>query len=250
MYLKILNLLSFSFMLLSNYFIIDVFDNKPISNISKTYNTNLAPPNWAFSIWGLIYLYLFIFCIAQFIPSLKLNNFVNNIGIWFIMSNILNSLWIYIFTIGNPVAIAMSLGIITLLLIVLLICQSKGKFFSKDSTLSEILLGNIPFSIYLGWIITATILNLFTTLKAFEFDYIDSNLMYISGILFVALIYFLNLYKKNNYVTLVVFIYVLISLYIKHGNNKTLTLYNITITIALFILVLCKIIIDIIIKNK
>ena len=154
------------------------------------------------------------------------------------------------FTIGNPVAIAMSLGIITLLLIVLLICQSKGKFFSKDSTLSEILLGNIPFSIYLGWIITATILNLFTTLKAFEFDYIDSNLMYISGILFVALIYFLNLYKKNNYVTLVVFIYVLIILYIKHGNNKTLTLYNITITIALFILVLCKIIIDIIIKNK
>lgn len=251
MYLKIFNLLSFLITMGGNYFVIDGYNNHlPISNVSKTFNTSLTPPDWTFAIWGVIYIYIFLFCIGQFLPSFKLNNFVKNIGPWFIVSNVLNLLWIYIFTIGSPFAIAISFSIILLLLISLYICQIEGKFFSKESTLSEIILGNIPFSIYLGWLITATIVNFFTVLKAYNFKYIDDNLFYLFGIITATLIYLYNLYKNNNYVTMIVFAYVLIALYTKHENNKTLTIGNTTVIIVITISVLSKILIDAIFKNK
>lgn len=125
-----------------------------------------------------------------------------------------------------------------------------GNFFSKESTLSEIILGNIPFSIYLGWVITATIINFFTMLKAYNFKYVDNDLFYIFGIIVATTIYLYNLYKNNNYVTMIVFAYVLIALYTKHENNKTLTICNISTIIVITISVLSKILIDAIFKSK
>ena len=95
--IKIFNLLSFIITLLCNYFTTNGFGPfHSITNVSNTYKNLLSPPNWAFSIWGLIYLCLTIFCIVQFIPNV-LTNTVININVLFILSNILNIVWLLVF---------------------------------------------------------------------------------------------------------------------------------------------------------
>lgn len=240
--LKIFNAVMFFGTIFTNFFVIDgVGSLKPIGNISNEYNTLLTPPDWAFSIWGLIYSGLLLFNICQFFPQLGLNQEVKNIGPIFIISCLFNIAWIFTFSLGTKYSILISVFIILGLLISLFFIQDKVKFFDSNSSTYKILFIDIPFSIYLGWVITASIVNIGTSIRAFNIDVDYKNIFYIVMLILALFIYLFTLTKSNNYVSYVIFIYVLISLIIKHKDNNLLISYTVTILIFVIIFLGMKI---------
>ncbi len=125
--------------------------------VSSAYNTLFTPAPYTFSIWGLIYLLMLIFVLRGFrkkspVPRTEPAQLI---GYWFGISCILNSVWIICWHYRRFV---LSFIIIVLLLLVLvLICMSTDK-------LSKLELGDrlsvTGFSIYMGWLIAASIANL------------------------------------------------------------------------------------------
>ena len=241
--LKITNIVMFVGTLIVNYLTttgIDIL--KPIGNISDEYNTLLTPPGWAFSIWGLIYVGLFLFSICQFIPHFNLDKYVKNISIFFILSCLFNITWIVAFSLGTQLSITISVLLIFGLLICLLMIEKRCNFFSHYSTKYGIVFVEIPFSLYLGWIITATILNVAVCIKAWlNGSVIENENIYYIVVLIIATILYLIKLVKNNYVTLLVFLYVLISLSIKHSGNTVLFPFTISVLVFTFIGLLLKI---------
>ena len=189
-----------------------------IGDVSHTYDTLIVPPDWAFSIWGEIYFLLLLFIIFQYTNFFKINinYFVESIDSLFILSCIFNMAWIIIFCIGSPLSIFISNFIILSLLYILYNIQQITtnrsqliEYFSWTTFVTD-----VPFSLYFGWIILATILNISSTIQAW-FPSHEQFYLYIMYISISDFIFSINLYINNNYITSTVYIYALISLIYK-----------------------------------
>ena len=245
---KILNLISFTATIIFNGLTIKGFGPfKPISNISNTYKNCLTPPNWTFGIWGVIYLGLLLFNIAQFIPKFQLNQTISRINYLFPFSCLLNISWILVFTLQTKVFILISLLIILFLTTILCFIQSKAKIFkNKQKHVSKIICVDIPFSLYLGWVIFAMVANLGSVITAwFPANKINDFILFTSSFTITGMIYLINLFFNNNYITEFVFFYVATSFAIKYYYDNVF-LFNITISIIIvsFICFFAKVIID------
>lgn len=169
--LQILNLLTFIAAVAINYFY-NTGSNAPntVGEISDKYENLLTPAGYAFSIWGLIYLMLAMFAIfqARSLFSSKYNdNFVLDIGPWFILSNIVNAGWIVAFTndmIGLSV-ILMLVFFVSLLKIV--VNLNMERWYAPKSTIFFIWW---PFSFYFGWLNVALIANLSVYFRSIGWD--------------------------------------------------------------------------------
>jgi len=123
----------------------------------------------------------------------------------------------------------------------LLFIQEKVGFFSSGTSIYKILFVDIPFSIYLGWVITASLLNIGTAFKAYNIFDGSDILFYIIMLIIAFIIYVLLLSFRNNYGSYIVFFYVLIALCIKHKDDSTLLGTTITILVFAFLFLLLKI---------
>jgi hypothetical protein len=101
-----------------------IINNTTIGNISAEYQNLFTPASYAFSIWGIIYVALFIFSIKLVFIAFKENDksgVIQKIGPWMIIANILNGLWIFAWLseyTGLSVIIMFSILISLLLLII------------------------------------------------------------------------------------------------------------------------------------
>ena len=245
---KILNLISFTATIIFNALTIKGFGPfKPISNISNSYQNCLTPPNWTFGIWGVIYSGLLLFNIAQFIPKFKLDQTISNINLLFPFSCILNIAWLLIFGLQGKIFILISLLIILFLIIILCLLQSHAFIFkNKETHVSKIICVDIPFSLYLGWIIFATVANFGTVITAWlPSNKINEFTFFTASFITTGMVYLINLVFNNNYVTEFVFFYVATAFAIKYYQDNTL-LFNVVIsTFAVsFLCLFVKIIID------
>jgi len=239
---KILNILFLAGTLAANYATINGLGPfKPIGNISREFNTSITPPDWTFSIWGLIYAGLIIFSIVQFIPQCGLNKAVDRIGPLFILSCVFNIAWICVFGIATKLSITISCILILGLLSTLYGIQERGGIFKSYSGLCKILFFDTPFSLYFGWVLFATLVNFGTMSKVWGILEND-NLLYYITIAVAAALYVLNLFLNKNFVSTLVFFYVCIALVIKYNdsnkNNDFLTYtYSAMGIMAIFVVV-------------
>lgn len=124
--------------------------------ISDSFPVLFTPAGYVFSIWGLIYLLLLGFAIYQALPSQRDNRRLARIGYWFVLSNLLNAAWIFLWHYGYfPLTLLVMLGLLASLIVIyqrLQIGLTKVEF-------PQNLFINLPFSVYLGWISVATIAN-------------------------------------------------------------------------------------------
>lgn len=126
---------------------------------------------YAFAIWGLIYFLLTIFVVYQALPMSAVpdrnNNLIFNTIGWLVPVNfLLNSLWLFIFqtnckggfTFGTVIIVALDVTCIMIM------------YYSLFVTMPAIeLIGlRCGFSIYAGWVNSATILNFAHMFKSFE----------------------------------------------------------------------------------
>lgn len=132
--------------------------------LSDFYPNLFVPAGVTFSIWGIIYLFVMAFVVAQWFS--KFDTIVQKIGYLFFINCILNLSWIlawhYRF---EELSIIIMLLLLTSLIKLFHITQTE----LKGSLVNNILF-RIPFGIYFGWICVATIANFTTLLVHWEFQ--------------------------------------------------------------------------------
>ncbi len=199
--LQILNLITFLAAVAINYFY-NTGSNAPntVGEISDKYENLLTPAGYAFSIWGVIYVMVFLFSIyqARSLFSAKADDeFVSRIGPWFIISNVVNAGWIVAFTndlIGLSVVL-MLVFFISLLKIVVNLNMERW-----DAPKSVIFFIWWPFSIYFGWLNVAMIANLSVYFRSLGWDGSPLSqsfwavlVLLIAGVIFTAMIWSRNM---------------------------------------------------------
>lgn len=145
---KYLNLILFAGMVLMNYLANALpLNNKTTGELSDSFPNLFVPAGITFSIWGVIYLLLIIYCIVQFTGSNQV--VIANIGWFFGISCVLNALWIVFWHYGKlPASLIVMVGLLITLIYINLYIKELPFGFIKAA-----------FGIYLGWICIATIAN-------------------------------------------------------------------------------------------
>lgn len=120
----------------------------------------VTPANYAFAIWGLIYLGLIAYGIYQLRPAQRSNSTIRQVDTLLIIACLAQIAWVYLFTsrLFWPSVVAM-LAILLPLIGAYLQLRS-GKRVSREQRW----LAQVPFSVYLGWISVATIVNIASAL--------------------------------------------------------------------------------------
>lgn len=127
------------------------------ADVSNQYTTFFTPANYAFAIWGIIYLLIMAFAIYQVLPSQRQNPNTRKVSWLFILSCILNCVWITLFQ-YDQILISV-IVIIGFLLSLIAIYVRLDVGHTKVSTADRWLV-HLPFSVYLGWLCVATIANI------------------------------------------------------------------------------------------
>lgn len=157
--MKYINLLFFAFMVVMNYLANALpLNGKTTGELSGMFPNLFVPAGITFSIWGVIYLLLLIFCIVQFLPSGQ--QAVTGIGWLFALSCLFNGLWIVFWHFGKvELSVVVMLGLLVTL--VAINYQLKGLPTG---------IVKVAFGIYLGWICIATIANVTALLIHFNWS--------------------------------------------------------------------------------
>ena len=96
------------------------------------------------------------YAIYQAMPAQRTNPRLRSIGYLFVLSNIANSVWIFLW---HYEYFAATLAVMVVLLLTLIAIYRRLNQDDWTPTTAEKWLVKIPFSIYLGWITVATIAN-------------------------------------------------------------------------------------------
>ncbi len=124
-------------------------------------DVKITPANYAFAIWGLIYLGLFSLGIYQFLPAQQQNPRLKNIGYLIVLASLAQIVWVYVF-----LSRMFLFSLVAMLVILFSLIGAYLELHREDINISrkEIWWVDTPISIYFGWISVATIVNVATVL--------------------------------------------------------------------------------------
>jgi hypothetical protein len=126
------------------------------AELANRYDIYYFPANWAFSIWGIIYFFLFAWGIYQALPSQRDNPNLERIGPLFIVASLFNAGWLLAFHYEQFV---LSAGAMIALLITLIVLYLRVGIGRTAVSVRDKWLVHVPFSLYLGWVTAATVTN-------------------------------------------------------------------------------------------
>ena len=225
--LLMLNSLTFIFVLLLNYLTgTGAINNTSVGEISDRYHNLFTPAGYAFAIWGLIYLLLFVFVGYQWYAWIKKrdNEYLKATGIWFIISNFANGMWIIAWTNDR---IGLSFFLILLLLVSLMMLMFRLRLEVWDAPVRIIAFVWWPVCIYLGWIVVATMANL----AAFSVSlnpagaFALQEVWVVVMIAFAAVIYGLLVYFRNMREAAMVGIWALVAIAVNQWQESPVVAY-------------------------
>ena len=219
--LQLTNIGSTIFMFIINMMAsIGLINNTTTGQLSDKLPNLFVPSGFTFSIWGIIYLLLFLFIIYQarslVIRDISDSPFIRKIGGYFILSNIANVCWIFAW---HYELVPLSLVFMIILLLSLLIIYLRvgiglpGSIFTRR----ERWFYQFPFSVYLGWITVATIANVTTLLVWIGVEPFTPSAIIWTWIVIIvaALISTLMLWTRRDIAFSLVIIWALIGIVIK-----------------------------------
>ncbi|RSL31997.1 tryptophan-rich sensory protein [Salibacterium salarium] len=114
----------------------------------------IQPAGYAFSIWGLIYVLLFLWILRAPFQRHDKAGIYRDTQVWIPVNFLLNSVWIITFT--NEYILLSTFIIFLLLFSLIRIYQIIYWKYNEAS------FARLPFSIYIGWVSAASVVNLFT----------------------------------------------------------------------------------------
>ena len=146
---------------------------KSIGQIANDYPSFFLPANYTFGIWSLIYIGLIGFSLYQLSPYGSRNPRLPGLRILWLLSCLLNSLWIIAFSFEWFGA---SLVIIAGLFVTLLLFNERSASNPETLRTLDHTFMVYPFTLYLAWISVAVIVNSFQF-----FTYLELKGLGISG---------------------------------------------------------------------
>jgi hypothetical protein len=140
---------------LSNFFPLNGVNVGTLSNTLFA-SVQIIPANYAFAIWGLIYLGLIAFGLYQLQPAQRHNPSLQRSGYLLVFASLAQCAWIYLFLARQfPLSV---IAMVAILLPLIGMYQRLGIGQQRVSR-QEGWLIHIPISVYLGWITVATVVN-------------------------------------------------------------------------------------------
>lgn len=167
---QLLNLLAilaaFGINILAN---IAPFNGQTIGEISNTVfrEVLITPANYAFAIWGLIYLGLISLGVYQVLPRQRQNANLRRIGYLLVLASLAQIFWVFFF---QYQLFTLSLLAMLVILLPLIVIYLRLEIGLRRVSRGDKWLIQIPLSIYLAWISVATIVNIATTLYAWRWN--------------------------------------------------------------------------------
>jgi hypothetical protein len=156
--LVVLNIISFLGTMVLNYLSNAIpINGKNMAELSAQYPNEFVPAGYTFSIWLIIYLFLIGFCIYQAGGDTERTETTRKMGYLFILTNVFNVSWLLLW--HYEMVLFSVFAMISLLITLIAIHQRFGIPDKRQKT-SQKLWVQVPFSIYLGWIIIATVANI------------------------------------------------------------------------------------------
>ena len=195
----------------------------------------ITPANYAFAIWGIIYLGLISFGVYQVLPAQKNNPLLRQIGYKIAISSIAQIVWVICFLYRQYAFSFIAMLGILLPLIAAYLCLPFLR-----TTIKQKWLIRIPISIYLSWIVLATILNGAIALESWQWSGwgIDSQIWTIVMLSIAAFITHLVAIPRLDFAYAIVFIWGSIAISIKNSDYLVISGTAIGLSIALVVLLL------------
>ncbi|MDI6701111.1 MAG: hypothetical protein QME48_07810 [bacterium] len=218
--LIILNLLSLILMILFNFLAVSLpLNSNTPKDVADKYSALIVPESVTFSIWLIIYTLLALFVWNQVIYFFKKEEkkkiLIENIGVFFFLSSILNVLWLFCW---HYEKLLLSVFVMILLLSSLIILYGRLRIGEKDFN-ENILFVQTPISVYLGWISIATVANIASYLKYSGNNIFNNNqiLWTNATILLTLLLGIIIVLKKNDLFYVLVFLWAYIGIILKQS---------------------------------
>ncbi|MFO7952258.1 MAG: tryptophan-rich sensory protein [Bacillota bacterium] len=191
-------------------------NNMTQQELSAEYPVLITPAPYAFSIWGLIYLALIAFIVYQALPGYRENPAVKAVGILFAVSSLFNVLWLFSWHYQYA---GWSLIIMLLLLATLVIIYLRLGAVTTEKSVYDRFLVKFPFSLYLGWITAATIVNFNSWLYSIGWLGTGAGGVFFTILMLViaVLLALAVFYLRQDYVYAAVIIWALVGIGVRHG---------------------------------
>jgi len=215
---------------------------KLTATISDSNPTLVTPAGYVFSIWGIIYILLGAFVIYQALPSRNNRGFTERIGWLFVLSSIINVVWIFFWQFEY---LAVSVVLIFLLLATLIAIYVRLGVGKSKVGLDDRLAVHLPFSVYLGWITVASIANVATALVSLNWDGagITAEIWAIFVVAVALVITALMLITRRDIAYSLVIIWALVGIAAKQSGNQTIVMLAEISTVIVAVMLLATIII-------
>ena len=212
-----------------------LINNTTPGELSDKIPNLFVPSGIAFSIWGIIYVLLFVFVGYQARGLVKTvvedTKYLRKIGWFFVLSNVANSCWIFTW---HYELVPLSLVFMVLLLASLLAIYLRLGIGLQGKTIRrrDRVIFHVPFSVYLGWITVATIANVTALLVWIGIEpYTSSAVVWTVVVIMVAtLITSLMLIRRKDVAFGLVIIWALVGIVIKRLDPR----YFVELTVASF----------------
>ena len=216
------------------------FNGLTIGEISNTLfkEVLIIPANYAFIIWGLIYLGLFAFAIYQVLPSQKNDPDLRKIGYFLVIASVAQSIWVYLFLFRW-----FALSVVAMLLILLpLIATYMHLSISNTPSRLKKWCVHYPMGIYLGWISVATVVNVACALYAQNWNGwgISAEAWTVIMALIASAISAVIILQNRDLTYTGVTIWALVAIAIKNWENHIIKIVTILCAIVLVIIALFK----------
>ncbi|MBT0607209.1 tryptophan-rich sensory protein [Aequorivita echinoideorum] len=198
--LQIANIIAFITTVFINYLgSSGAINGTTMGDISDPLKNLFTPADYAFSIWGFIYMLLLGFIIYQsrsLFTKVRDDAFIIQTGWWFVLSCFANIMWIIFWLYGY---IEFSIIAIFVLLFALLKIVMKNRMELWDAPISVIAFLWWPFVFYSGWVTVAAITNVSAYLVSIDWDawgYSESSWA-ITMIIIAGIINMVVTWKRN-----------------------------------------------------
>ena len=195
----------------------------------------ITPANYAFAVWGMIYLGLISFSIYQVLPNQKNNPLLRQIGYKIAIASIAQIVWVICFLYRQYTFSLIAMLGILLPLIAAYMCLP----FSRITRWQKWLV-RTPISIYLSWIVLATILNAAITLESWQWNGwgLSEQVWTIIMLLIAAFITHLVTIPRLDFAYGLVFIWGIIAIAIRNSDYLIISGTAIGLSLSLFVLLL------------
>ena len=227
--LSVLNLLSVILMIIVSYYSQAIrLNNNTIGGVSEYYENLFTPAGYAFSIWGLIYVALLIYCYFQLnrvFVSEKSVEFIHQTGPWFILANIANAAWVVAWLYENTLLSVILMFIILACLIKIILNTNMERW---DAPPKIIAFTWWPICFYAGWITVATIANVAAHLTNIGWRRwaLSEQQWTIIMLVVTVIINFLIVYRRNMREFALVGIWALVAIYVRQINENSGVAYT------------------------